>query len=73
MDRDDVGIISSGSAEADGAAKSPSPPLYMIIIPRLLELITFVLIAIWVFSYLGGLSFNPKVDHFCFIPTLESQ
>eukprot|EP00884_Botryococcus_braunii_P004417 jgi/Botrbrau1/13977/Bobra.117_2s0007.1 len=62
MDPDDVGIISSGSPQADGLAKGPSPPFHMIIFTRLLELITFVLIAIWVFSYLGGLSLHPKIS-----------
>lgn len=53
--------VSSGQSQSD--AEKPSPALYMTISTRLLELVTFVLMAIWVFSYLGGLSFQPKVAH----------
>ncbi len=37
----------------------PPPPTVFTIITRLLELATFLLVAVWVIYYLGGVSFHP--------------
>ncbi len=37
----------------------PPPPAVLTIITRLLELATFLLVAVWVIYYLGGVSFHP--------------
>ena len=37
----------------------PPPPTLLTIVTRLLELATFLLVAVWVVYYLGGVSFHP--------------
>lgn len=61
MSQENGGVVSSGQTQADAAKASAT--LYTSIFTRILELVTFVLMAVWVFSYLGGLSFEPKVAH----------
>ncbi len=53
-----------------GGFTPAAPPWQVAALTRVMEVVTFILMAVWVFNYLGGLAFSPRVrpvmsDHGC--------
>jgi hypothetical protein len=53
-----------GAAPQNGGARTAPSPWQVAALTRVMEVATFVLMAVWVFNYLGGLAFTPRVSPF---------
>jgi hypothetical protein len=61
MGREDA---NGGATPQNGGAGPAPPPWQVAALTRVMEVATFVLMAVWVFNSLGGLAFSPRVGPF---------